>query len=192
MIRGESEIWTWNYSKVTEPLLTSCSGTTCHARRESFCPNNCNIFSVLSVFKYNAGKTNNKFVKLLLNNFYSVISYRRVRKESDKLLYTVLVTRYGPQVVNLLRCNDVSRTSRIFFFQNHDVCSVLSIFEVKQNRQNIINLLLLCKINFNPVISYRRVENVSDELLHYGSQLMLQKWLKRITNTQQTYNVTLR
>ena len=38
---------------------------------------NCDIFSVLSIFKYNPGETNNL---LLLNNFYPVISYRRVSK----------------------------------------------------------------------------------------------------------------
>ena len=38
---------------------------------------------------------------LLLNNFHPVISHRRVQpiKESGELLYTVLVTRYGPQSV---------------------------------------------------------------------------------------------
>ena len=62
---------------------------------ENFLFQNCNISPVLSIFKYNPGKTNNKFI---LNNFYPVI-YRRVQKESDKLLYTVCVTRYGPHLV---------------------------------------------------------------------------------------------
>ena len=44
-----------------------------NARRERFVPN-CNIFSVLSIFKCNPDKTNGS---LLLNNFYSVISYRQ-------------------------------------------------------------------------------------------------------------------
>ena len=57
---------------------------TCHARRE-YLAQNCNIFSVLSIFKYNPGKANNNL--LLLNNFYSVM-YRCIHKE-DKLLYTV-------------------------------------------------------------------------------------------------------
>ena len=34
---------------------------------------------------------------LLRNNFYPVMMYRRVRKEMEELLYTVLVARYGPQ-----------------------------------------------------------------------------------------------
>ena len=37
----------------------------------------------------------------LLNNFCPVTSYLRVQKkrESDEFLYTILVTRYGPQSV---------------------------------------------------------------------------------------------
>ena len=35
--------------------------TSCHARRK-YLAQNCNISSVLSMFKYNPGKTNNKFV----------------------------------------------------------------------------------------------------------------------------------
>ena len=36
---------------------------------------------------------------LILNNFYPMISYRRVskEKESDRLLHTVSVARYGPR-----------------------------------------------------------------------------------------------
>ena len=62
----------------------------------NFLPQNCNIFSQFQVY---LSKASNKFVKLLLNNFYPVMSRRRVRKESDELLCTVLVTRYGPQSV---------------------------------------------------------------------------------------------
>ena len=36
---------------------------------------------------------------LLLNHFYPAISHRRVQKESDEFLCTVLVTRYGPRSV---------------------------------------------------------------------------------------------
>ena len=35
-------------------------------------------------------ETNNKFITSLYNNFYPVISYRQVQKESDELLCTVL------------------------------------------------------------------------------------------------------
>ena len=50
------------------------------------------------------GKTNNINLSininlLLLSNFYPVISYRRVQKISDELLFYDLVTRYGPQSV---------------------------------------------------------------------------------------------
>ena len=63
---------------------------TCPRKSRIFCRKICNTFSVLSIFKYNPGKTNNKFVKLHLNNFYPVISYRRDQKESDEFeLYTV-------------------------------------------------------------------------------------------------------
>ena len=41
---------------------TSRAGMTCHARREYFFAQNCNVFSVLSIFKYNSGKTNYKFI----------------------------------------------------------------------------------------------------------------------------------
>ena len=58
---------------------------------------------------------------LLFNNFYPVISSptSSKEKESDELLYTVrslvMVRNQLPaQVVNLLRWNDVPRTSRIF------------------------------------------------------------------------------
>ena len=55
-----------------------------------FCFQNCSISSVLSIFKYNPGKTNDKFVKLLFNNFYLVITYRRVlKKKATNYLYTV-------------------------------------------------------------------------------------------------------
>ena len=63
-------------------VLTSCAGNV-----ENILFQNCNIFSVLSVFKYNPGK---QIINLsLLNNFYPTLSYRRVQKESDELLYTV-------------------------------------------------------------------------------------------------------
>ena len=78
---------------------------TCHARGEFFCPKTYNIFSALGIVKYNPGKTNNKFVKSLFTNFYPDISHRQVQKESDVLLYAVLVTRYGPQSITLRNNN---------------------------------------------------------------------------------------
>ena len=40
--------------------LTSCAGVTCHARREFFLSQNCNIFSILNIFKYNQIHRQNK------------------------------------------------------------------------------------------------------------------------------------
>ncbi|KOX71901.1 hypothetical protein WN51_03046 [Melipona quadrifasciata] len=57
---------------------------------------NFDLFSLLSIFKYNPGKMTNL---LLLNNFYPVISYRPVRKEKRRIVVYGLVTRYGPQSV---------------------------------------------------------------------------------------------
>ena len=55
-----------------------------------------NIFSILSTFKYNSGKANDKFI-----NFYPVMSCRRIETESDDYWTIVhdLVARYGPQSV---------------------------------------------------------------------------------------------
>ena len=52
------------------PYLTSCVGI--------FLFQNCNISSVLNIFKLN------EVIDLLLNNFYAATSYRRVPKESDE------------------------------------------------------------------------------------------------------------
>ena len=80
-----------------------------HARRECFAPN-CNIFSVLSIFECNPGKTNDKFIismisslllyiiyyykfiisitsLLLFNHFYPAMSYRRIQKKEKATNY---------------------------------------------------------------------------------------------------------
>ena len=59
----------------------------------------CNISSVLSIFKYNPGKTIDKFItsQSFLSSYIIPTSLKE--KESGELLYTVLVTRYGPQSV---------------------------------------------------------------------------------------------
>ena len=79
------------------PHLACCAGMT-HV--ENLLSQNCNIiFSQFQVyFKYisQAKRVVNLF---FLDNFYPVV-YRRVRKESDESLYTVLVARCGPQAVN--------------------------------------------------------------------------------------------
>ena len=69
--------------------LTSCAGTTCHARREFFAPIFCNISSVLSIFKCNP--CNKWQVYYFLNNFYPVIATSSKGKASDDLSYTVMV-----------------------------------------------------------------------------------------------------
>ena len=62
---------------------------TCHARQEYLVPK----IAIFSQFKVYLSITQAKQIinLLLLNNFYPVISYRRVpkEKESDELLYTV-------------------------------------------------------------------------------------------------------
>ena len=107
----------------------------------------CSKIAIFSQFQVYLSITQAKQIinLLLLNNFYPVI-YRRVQKESDELLYTVwsLVTvrnQLPTQVVNLLRWNDVPRTS-----QNCNIFSVLSILKYSQQ---IIILLLVN--NFYPV-----------------------------------------
>ena len=69
---------------------------------------------------------------------------------------------------NLLRWNDVLRASRNFLSQNCNIPSVLSIFRSITRAKQIINLLLVN--NFYRVISYRRVQSESDELL-FGHSL---------------------
>ena len=75
--------------------LTSCAGMTCHAQIENLLSQNCNILSVSSTFKYNPGKTNNKFVSFLSSD----VDTDELKKESDESLCTIWVARYGPQLV---------------------------------------------------------------------------------------------
>ena len=68
---------------------------TCYV--ENFLPQNCNISSVLSIFKYNPGKTNNKFITFwsflsICNDIIPTSSKRRRR-----FIVYGLVARYGPQ-----------------------------------------------------------------------------------------------
>ena len=73
-------------------ILTSRTEMTYHARREFFVPN-CNIFSVLSIFKRNKPRQNKIMISLLLlNNFYRAISYRRVQKKKKATNYCI---RFG-------------------------------------------------------------------------------------------------
>ena len=70
--------------------LTSCVRMTCLARREFLLSKLQHFVSFRYTFKYNPGKTNNKFI-------YLVISYRRVRKRKRRFIVYGLVARYGPQ-----------------------------------------------------------------------------------------------
>ena len=77
-------------SSICFSLLTRCAGITCHRTSRTFCPKIA-IFSLS--FKYISSITWAKqIINLsLVNNFYPVISYRRVQKEkkSNGLSYTV-------------------------------------------------------------------------------------------------------
>ena len=63
---------------------------------ESFVPN-CNIFSVLSIFKCNPGKTNDKFIMFLIISiqWYRIDEFKRKRKR--RIIVYSSVTRYGPR-----------------------------------------------------------------------------------------------
>ena len=105
----------------------------------SFLPQNCNISSVLSIFKYNPGKisntnTNNSTV----NNTWSFLSIEYHTDETPKKKATNYcvrssVVRYGPQSV----ASATWLTSKIVMFPQFSVYS--SIIQAKQ----AINLLLI-------------------------------------------------
>ena len=80
----------FSFSRKMVPLFLEGSGRVCYARRINFLSENCNILSVLSMFKYKR-KAKQTINLLRLNNFYPVISYTTssIEKESDELLYTV-------------------------------------------------------------------------------------------------------
>ena len=74
-------------TRYASPYLTSCAGTTCH---------DCNIFSVLSIFKYKSDKTNNKFVTSQSFLFSNIPTSS---KRKRRIIVYGLVSRYGPQSV---------------------------------------------------------------------------------------------
>ena len=67
---------------------------------ENFLSQNYSISSVSSTFKYNITQAKQIINLLLVNNFYSVISYRRVQKESGKLFYI----RFGRSLRSAINC----------------------------------------------------------------------------------------
>ena len=54
-------------------------------------------YSIFDTIYLNIIQVKQMISLLPLNNFYPVISYRRVQKERDELSYTSSVTRYGPR-----------------------------------------------------------------------------------------------
>ena len=76
-------------------LLTSCAEMTRRVRREFFSSQNCNISSVLIIFNYDPGETNNKFITsqpFLSRGRNNIIPVQRVQKGSDELLCTIRAT----------------------------------------------------------------------------------------------------
>ena len=76
------------FRRIIQAYLTFCAGKTRHARREVFL---LKLQYFLS-FKYlysNISEKGKQIINLLIifNHFYSVISYRRVQKESGELSY---------------------------------------------------------------------------------------------------------
>ena len=63
-----------------------------------FCPKIA-IFSQFSVYLSKTGKTNNKFITYQQFLSSDIIPTSSKEKESDELLYMVLVARYGPQSI---------------------------------------------------------------------------------------------
>ena len=76
------------YGLVTRYGPQSVASATWLISPEFFAPN-CNSFSVSSIFNRKQNKDKQVINFLLLNNFYPVISYRRVQTESDELSCTV-------------------------------------------------------------------------------------------------------
>ena len=121
---------------------------------------------------------------LLLHNFYPVMSYRRVQKESDQLLYTVwslvMVRKWISSAGMTCHARREFFVPKIAIFSQFQV--YLSIIQAEQT----INLLLLH--NFYPVISYRRIQKDSDELLYrvlvtrYGPQSVAQVVRETLTS----------
>ena len=78
-----------NVRRSHRDALTSCTGMTCHARREYIFSQNCNICSVLSIFKCNSGETNDKFIASSKFLSSGIIPTSPEETENDELLYTI-------------------------------------------------------------------------------------------------------
>ena len=73
-------------------------GTTCHARRELFVPK-LQYFSQFSVYLSKTEQAKQIINSLVLNHFYSVMSYPVRRRKKRWIIVYGLVNRYGPQSV---------------------------------------------------------------------------------------------
>ena len=132
---------------------------------------NCNIFSVLSIFK-----CKQTISLVLLNNFYFFVPNCNI--------FSVLSIFKCKQTISLFLLNNF-----YFFAPNCNIFSVLSIFKNEQT----ISLLLLN--NFYPVTSYRWVQKgkESDESLYtIRSLVMVRNQLPVQVNAQRPFSsVTL-
>ena len=98
------------YTSLTGALnLTSCAKMTFHVHVENFLSQNCNIFSISSIFKYNPGKANNKFITSRSFLSSDIIPTSSKGKESDESLHTV---RSLVMVRNQLPAQVVKRQTR--------------------------------------------------------------------------------
>ena len=87
---------------------TSCAGMTCHARRKFLVPIFCNIFSILSILKYNLCIF--KYYFLIISN-YRTSSKRKRRIICIRSLVTVRGTKLASAVAvklnsSFARCDD--------------------------------------------------------------------------------------
>ena len=98
---------------------------------------NCNISSVLSILKYNPGKTNNKLLLItyyFLIYYFLVISIQWYKYEFKR--ETNCCIRFGHSLwsANLLRWNDVPR--REYLAENCNISSVSSLFNYYPGKTN--------------------------------------------------------
>ena len=118
--RAYSSCWRNHAKHLCQPMskitrcksnnFTSYAGMT-HVK--NFLSQNCYIFSVSSIFMY-ITQAKQIINLLLLSNFHLVISYRRVQKESNELLYEtvwslVMVRNQLPAQVVKAVCNTYAR-----------------------------------------------------------------------------------
>ena len=96
-----------------------------------FLSQNCNIFTVLNIFKRNPGKTNDKFLAPV-NDIYPVI-YRREEIESDELLNTVrsLVTVRNQLSARVIKAFNNRAVIKNVIFSEERFCSRLLLLVLR-------------------------------------------------------------